>query len=275
MKFDGYLLVTDMDNTLLNSDHVVSEGNKQAVKYFTENGGKFTIATGRSAAAARDKIEGSNVDSGLAINAPAILLNGAVLYDFDTDTVLSERHISDGRKAAARIMHEKYPFLGFEIYTGDDVYVYSKCHLTDRLGKRKGIRIFEMTDEAWTLPWTKLLMISDKKTLDEYEDIYRQYDSGYSVRSGDEFFDIVPDGASKGCALNTLSQMLGIEKKRVIAAGDNFNDLDLLKAAGISYAVANAQEDVKQAAGFGAPSCDDDAIAWIIGEIERLGEGNV
>ena len=269
MKFDGYLLVTDMDNTLLNSDHVVSEGNKRAVKYFTENGGRFTIATGRSAAAARDKINGSNVDSGLSINAPAILLNGAVLYDFDTDTVLSERHISDSRKSAAKIMHEKYPFLGFEIYTGDDVYVYSKCHLTDRLGKRKGIRIFDMTDEAWSLPWTKLLMISDKKTLDEYENIYRQYDSGYSVRSGDEFFDIVPDGASKGGALDTLSQMLGIEKSHVIAAGDNFNDLDLLKAAGISYAVKNAQDEVKAAADFAAPSCDEDAIAWIIRETEK------
>ena len=269
MKFDGYLLVTDMDNTLLNSDHIVSEGNKRAVKYFTDNGGKFTIATGRSAAAARDKIK-PNVGDALNINAPAILLNGAVLYDFDTDTILFERHISDGRKAAAKIMHEKYPFLGFEIYTGDDVYVYSKCHLTERLGKRKGIRIFDMTEEAWSLPWTKLLMISDKKTLDEYENIYRQYDSGYSVRSGDEFFDIVPDGASKGGALNKLSEMLGVDKARVIAAGDNFNDLDLLKAAGISYAVANAQEEIKAAADFAAPHCDEDAIAWIIGEIEKL-----
>ena len=267
MKFDGYLLVTDMDNTLLNSNHIVSEGNKQAVKYFTENGGRFTIATGRSAAAARDKIEG------LAINAPAILLNGAVLYDFDTDTVLFERHISDGRKGAAKIMHEKYPFLGFEIYTGDDVYVYSKCHLTDRLEKRTGIRIFEMTEEAWSLPWTKLLMISDKKTLDEHENIYRQYDSGYSVRSGDEFFDIVPDGASKGGALNILSEKLGIEKTNVIAAGDNFNDLDLIKAAGVSYAVSNAQDEIKAAADFAAPACDEDAIAWIIGEIERSAKG--
>ena len=263
MKFDGYLLVTDMDNTLLNSDHVVSEGNKKAVKYFTDNGGRFTIATGRSAAAARDKIEGLN------INAPAILLNGAVLYDFDTDMILSEKHISDGRKGAAKIMHEKYPFLGFEIYTGDDVYVYSKCHLTDRLGKRKGIRIFDMTEEAWTLPWTKLLMISDKKTLDEYEQVYRKYDSGYSVRSGEEFFDIVPDGASKGGALNTLYEMLKIDKTNVIAAGDNFNDLDLLSAAGVSYAVENAQDEIKAAADFAAPSCDEDAIAWIIGEIEK------
>ena len=273
MIFDGYLLVTDMDNTLLNSAHVISAGNKQAVKYFTDNGGLFTIATGRSAAAARDKIESSGVGSALAINAPAILLNGAVLYDFETDTVLSECHISDGRKSAAKIMHEKYPFLGFEIYTGDDVYVYSKCHLTDRLGKRSGIRIFDMTDEAWSLPWTKLLMISDKNTLDEYEDIYRQYDSGYSVRSGDEFFDIVPDGASKGTALKTLYEMLGIEKQHVIAAGDNFNDLDLLKAAGISYAVENAQDEIKAAANLAAPHCDDDAIAWIIGEIEKSAKG--
>ena len=263
MKFDGYLLVTDMDNTLMNGQSAISEENLRAVKYFRDNGGRFTVATGRSAVAARDKIEG------LVINAPAILQNGAILYDFSTESVLSECHIADERKAALKIMSEKYPFLGFEVCSGDDVYVYAKCHKTDRLKKRKDAKVSEMTDEAWTLPWTKLLMIGTKETLDEYIPIYRQYDSGHAVRSGDEFFDIVPDDASKGKALGIIAEMFGIEKNRVIAAGDHFNDIDLLNAAGVSYAVENAADEVKAAADFIAPPCDKDAIAWVIEEIEK------
>ncbi|MCH5213021.1 MAG: HAD family hydrolase [Oscillospiraceae bacterium] len=263
MKFDGYLLVTDMDNTLMNVHSAVSEENMRAIKYFTDNGGRFTIATGRSAIAARDKIKG------LAINAPAILQNGAIIYDLNTDLVLHEWHIADERKPALKIMSEKYPFLGFEICSGDDVYIYAKCYKTDRFKNRKNSKVSEMTEGAWTLPWTKMIMIGTKETLDEYAPIYRQYDSGHAVRSGDEFFDIVPDDASKGKALGIIAEMLGIEKSHVIAAGDHFNDIDLLNAAGVSYAVENAADEVKAAADFAAPPCDKDAIAWIIGEIEK------
>ena len=45
--FDGYLLVSDMDGTLLNSKGKLSEENKNAIEYFVDNGGEFTLATGR------------------------------------------------------------------------------------------------------------------------------------------------------------------------------------------------------------------------------------
>ncbi len=262
MKFDGYLLVTDMDNTLMDRHGAVSEGNRRAIEYFTENGGLFTVATGRGAEIARDKIEG------LTVNAPAILQNGAIIYDFNTDSILREWHISDERKDAIKIMHEKYPFLGFEVCYRDDVYVYSKCHLTDRLKKRVKGKVSKMTDEAWAMPWTKLLMISTKDVLTEYIPVYRQYDNVNTARSGDEFFDIIPDGASKGKALGIIAEMCGIDRSKTIAAGDYQNDIDLLRAAGVSYAVENAGDEVKAAADHIAPPCDEDAVAWIINNIK-------
>lgn len=264
MKFDGYLLVTDMDNTLMDRHGTVSEGNRRAIEYFTKNGGLFTVATGRGAEIARDKIEG------LTVNAPAILQNGAIIYDFNTNSVLREWHISDKRKDAVKIMHEKYPFLGFEICSHDDVYVYSKCHLTERLKKRVQGKVSDMTDEAWSLPWTKMLMLGTKDVLTEYIPIYRRCDSGSSARSGDEFFDIIPDGASKGKALGIIAEMCGIDRSKTIAAGDYQNDIDLLRAAGVSCAVENAGDEVKAAADVIAPPCDEDAIAWIIEKIPFL-----
>lgn len=52
-KFSDYLLVSDMDATLLNDDHIISEENRQAIDYFIKNGGRFTVATGRMVEAVR------------------------------------------------------------------------------------------------------------------------------------------------------------------------------------------------------------------------------
>ena len=66
-KFSDYLLVSDMDATLLNDDHIISEENRQAIDYFIKNGGRFTVATGRMVEAVRAYMPN------LHINAPAVL----------------------------------------------------------------------------------------------------------------------------------------------------------------------------------------------------------
>lgn len=263
MKFKGYLFVTDMDNTLLCEDHTLSVKNKEAIDYFINNGGYFTVATGRALPAANEFVSKIN------INAPAILHNGAKLYDFKTNETVFEKHISEDRKRAVKIMHEKYPHLGFEIYSGEIAYVYAECHKTKRLIERNYPMVMGVSDEIWNAPWTKLLMIAKKQVLDEFVPIYRQYDNGYAVRSGDEFFDIVSSDASKGKALKELAKMLDIPAKNIIAAGDNMNDIELLENANWSFAVENAEDSAKQVAKFIAPSCNDDAIAWIVNELDK------
>ncbi|MCD8390372.1 MAG: Cof-type HAD-IIB family hydrolase [Firmicutes bacterium] len=263
MKFDGYLFVSDMDETLLDSNHNISEENRAAIEYFIENGGRFTIATGRSVSAAGEHIEKFKT------NAPAILYNGAKIYNFETGETLFEKFIDDSRKSALRIMHEKYPFLGFEVYSGEVAYVYSKCRYTARLKERNYPAVYEMRDEIWDRPWIKALMIGEKEVLDKYEPVYRQYDGGYAVRSGDRFFDIVADGISKGKTLKKLAETLGIAPEKVIAAGDNMNDIDMLETAALGFAVENAEPSAKSAANAIAPSCDNSAIAWIVRYIEK------
>lgn len=64
-KFSDYLLVSDMDATLLDDNHTISEENRQAIDYFIKNGGRFTVATGRMVEAVRAYMPN------LHINAPA------------------------------------------------------------------------------------------------------------------------------------------------------------------------------------------------------------
>ena len=75
-KFEGVLLASDFDDTLVSSGCVLSPGNRAALEYFTREGGRFTVSTGRA------KRTFAPYVSSLPINAPVVLSNGAVLYDF-------------------------------------------------------------------------------------------------------------------------------------------------------------------------------------------------
>ena len=74
-KFEGYVIYSDLDGTLLNNKKEVSDENKKAINYFIENGGKFSIATGRAFEATEKYIEGVRID------IPAIVYNGGMIYD--------------------------------------------------------------------------------------------------------------------------------------------------------------------------------------------------
>lgn len=251
-----------MDGTLLRRDHTISEKNKQALKHFTLNGGRFTVATGRMVEAVRAYMPD------LPINAPAILHNGAKIYDYAAERTLFEKAIEENRKDAVRKAYSLFPELGIEIYSEEVVYVYKKCEETKRFLTRNYEVVYEMPDEVWDKPWIKVLLIGDKPLLDRYEPVYRsELDSGYAVRSGDKFLDIVTNGVSKGDAMTRLAKNLNISPDKIIAVGDNMNDISMLTAAGISYAVGNAEAAVKQIAAHLAPSNNDDALAYIIENI--------
>ena len=81
-KFNGILIATDLDGTLLRKDKSVSDENKKAIEYFKENGGYFTIITGRPMAVNHAICEEVNP------NAPIGCLNGGGIYDLQKNEYL-------------------------------------------------------------------------------------------------------------------------------------------------------------------------------------------
>lgn len=261
-KFTGKLLVSDMDATLLDSRGEISEGNRNAIEYFMSEGGYFTVASGRMVPAVRAYFDR------MRINAPAILHNGAKLYDYSKDTAVYERFIEEERKPIFERVHDEHPELGIEVYSDETVYVYRRNFATERFKTKPYEVVYELPEEIWHRPWIKLLIIGTREQLDAFEPIYRRdYDSGYSVRSGDNFLDIVATGVSKGTGLIRLADELGV--KETYAVGDNMNDIDMLRTAYRSYAVANAEPEVKETADEQAPSCDESPIEYIVKSIEK------
>ncbi len=261
-KFDGKLLVSDMDATLFNSKREVSAENYNAIKYFTSEGGKFSVASGRIIAAV-----GNFLDE-IGINAPAILYNGAMLYSFDTEEVLYEKTIEEERKNAIRKVYETQPQFGLEIYSDEHIFILRECFETDRLRDKNYAVTFHMPDEIWDKPWTKALIIGDDKELDKFEPIYRkEYDKGYVTRSGKYYLDMVATGATKGYGVQKLAEILDIKRENIYTVGDNMNDLEMIEYAAHGCAVANGVDKLKAAADHQVPSNDESAIAYIINNL--------
>lgn len=261
-KFDGYLFVSDMDATLLSSNHTVSPENRRAIEYFIENGGRFTVASGRMPDAVRSYL------SDIPLNAPAVLHNGAMLYDFDKNEKLYEKMIEEQRKEIVRRVYDDMPNVGIEVYADDTVYIYRTCDETARFLKRGYSVVYSLPDDVWERPWIKTLFIADEDVITAIDPILREkYGAGNLLRSGDRYLDMMAEGVSKGDGVLRLASMLGIGADKIIAAGDNMNDIAMLKAAGISWAVENASPDAKAAALFSAPDNDSNAIAYIVNHI--------
>ena len=84
------------------------------------------------------------------------------------------------------------------------------------------------------------------------------------VNSEVNYLEILASGVSKGSALHYLATHLNMSVDEVIAIGDNRNDVEMIREAGLGVAVANAHPDVKQVADMITDSNDDDGVAKVI-----------
>ena len=265
-KFDGALLASDMDGTLLNSEHEVSRENIEALEYFTKNGGKFALATGRM-------IHAINLYAQmLPVNAPIIALNGAVVYDLAKNEVLHSRpHDRDIVEVVEGLARE-FPELGVEVVMLDRMYV---C---------RGSEVSRIHCEIIRVPYVltdvrdaegvcmKMNLTQEPECLDRAERYLkaRYPDVFYIVHSDVFYLEVLHAQANKGYGLKTIAELLGIERKNVYAIGDHFNDVELLNNAGFAFAPANAEPGVKAAANLVVPSNNEHAIMHVIEYIDGV-----
>lgn len=262
--FDGYLLVSDMDGTLLNSKKEISKKNKESIRYFVERGGMFTVATGRMLSSVQEFIEELNID------IPAILHNGAKIYDYGKEEVISEHIIENNRKISIKKVYEENPHIGIEIFSEEVVYIYRSCELTKRYKKHNYNVIYDFPEDIWEKDWIKVLLIGSEDELDDLEKEYKiKYDDGNAFRSGENYFDVVANGVTKGRALGELIERYDIDPQKVIAIGDNMNDIEMLNVASYGFCIKTGAKRAVETAEHIAPSNDENPLEYVIKFVEK------
>jgi Cof subfamily protein (haloacid dehalogenase superfamily) len=265
-RFEGYLLVTDMDGTLLNSGKKISTDNVQAIERFVEQGGLFTLATGRITSSVQRFV------GQLPINAPAILYNGAIIHDFAQGLDVWQRTLDRAVRPVLNRVMDKFPEVGVEIYCGSEPYFIRENQTTDHHRRmenfvKPAIGGFEQLNE----PWFKVLLAWDPDRLDEVAAYTEEMaDANIAwVRSDNKYLEMLPADATKGHALEHLMELMGIEQPKCIAMGDHLNDLEMIRRAGVGIAVANAHETLTLAANRSCCHHDEHAVADVIKWLEQ------
>lgn len=260
--FDGILLCTDLDGTFLHQAKASAE-NCRAIRYFQENGGLFTVATGRSAAFVQSF-------ENYAPNAPLIVSNGTLICDNATKQPLEVLELPE---YTCDVLDELY---------GDgmlnDVYLYDLndggTDIEDQQYRHwnpaRGCPIGEYLS-LMPRPWLKILfeMKSPEDNLALQRHIKARYPGMFETdRSYPRGLELHAPNTGKGPCLEILREKLtGI--RLTVGAGDYENDISLLRSADIGYAVANALPEVRDAADRVTVSCEDNAIAKIIDDLRR------
>lgn len=264
-KFDGILLCTDLDDTLLTSEKSVSEKNKEAIEYFKSEGGLFTFVTGRVPFGARLILEY------VMPNAPIVCFNGGGIYDFSKNKMLWSRTLTNDALSAVEYIDRLFDFAGIEICTEEKVY-FSKINAKVR--EHQVLEHLPDNDlDYHDIPevWQKVLFMSDEHELPVIRKAISESpfaDKYTFVQSSPWYYELLPKNTDKGEGLLQLADICGIGIGKTIAVGDNENDLSMIKKAGTGIAVANAVESVKNAASHITSDNNSDAIAAVIKSLE-------
>lgn len=266
-KFDGILICTDLDGTLLKNDKTISEENREAIEYFKREGGYFTFITGRMYYTARRLYEMVNP------NAPIGCINGGGIYDFEKEKYLWSITLPEEARELVGAVYDGVPSAGIQLNGLDAIYFCRDNDAMYHFRKRTGAEFLQGDYRTVDVPVAKVVFgDEDEKNILRIAEILHSHPRSAEfdyIRSERTLYEILPKGSSKGNLLPRLAEILGVKMSRTVAIGDYNNDVSMIKAAGVGIAVANATEEAKAAADIITVSNEESAIAKVIEEIER------
>lgn len=266
MKISDYIIMSDVDGTLLPYGGEMPRRNIEALERFVAKGGKFGIATGRS----KELIE--EFVSDLPVNAPCIVHNGGGIYDFNNGEFLMRKFLPESAKNDVKTICEDVPDASVMVVADSDYYQILNESPLKKFSEVHNKLIKEAEIDTLTSPWYKVLfLISETKSASFDKYIASKSFKGIRfVYTNPMMVELLPAGTSKGSALNELARLGHIERERVAAVGDYYNDLEMIEFAAVGAATAEAPEDIKSKAKFVTGPCNGGAVADLVEYLESI-----
>ena len=276
-KFDSVLLASDFDNTILNTERPrrtgcpvppISRRNLDALRYFMEHGGRFAVATGRALPAFRmfaDQVP---------MNAPAVVCNGAALYDFQVEAYLETVELPEQIRQQGQSLLDRFPTAAIEAYHLDNVihavrpneFTRQHQHVT-----HAGVVAVDSLLDV-PMPLVKIMFENDYDSLTALRAfaLAQPWAADYEIFFSDKtLLEVTRKGASKGAMVRRLAARLGISMDHVYCVGDENNDISMLTAAAEGFAPANCVENVRNCGATLVADCDHDTLAEIVAILDK------
>ncbi len=247
--FSEVLLTVDFDRTLTAPDSTIPERNLQAIRYFMDNGGAFTLNTGRSV-----NTMGALLHT-IPVNAPFLLYNGSAAYDAEKGCLQQVKTIDLDLWQTMAEVHQAFPELNLEIQGEKTHYLYDPKPEYEAMYDALGWHRTTATPGMDVGPFMKFSLFGQAKDgtvgqffsgsaeelarMDEAENwLQARYGNKVSVfRAAPRIIDIHTNGVSKLRCARELQQTLG--RSILVCVGDAENDLTMMEGADYAFCPAD------------------------------------
>ncbi len=266
-KFEGVLICTDLDGTLLRNDKTISRKNLEAIEYFKSEGGLFTFITGRLPCFS------GKICEAIHPNAPFGCINGGGIYDYYEKKYLWQRELDPLAVDLAEYVNNNIENMGVQLNAFERVYFCTENRAMVNFRERTGLPDLRCGIREVKEPLCKIIFVTDEPhKISRAAELLARHPDGDKfdyIHSEAHIYEILPKGSGKGSLLTRMAGILGIDMKKTVALGDFYNDVSMISAAGVGVAVANAVDEAKAAADIVTVSNEEHAVAKVISDIEN------
>lgn len=260
------LLALDMDGTLLNSDHKVSERNKEFIEKAKEKGIRVVLLSGREPGSIK------HFSDELGLDGLISGFNGGIITDNKVEEIYFNCCLDEGLARKTILMGQEN--MCSVVFLGDLLLVEDKNDLRYKTFEKYVIvpvkevgKLYPYLEENKL--WNKIhkVLISDENSILKSfkEKLETETENKMSLLFSLPFFlEAFNKNVSKGKALEEIGKIYNVKKEEIIAIGDGENDISMIQYAGLGIAMGNAPDKVKRVADYVTLSNNNDGVSHII-----------
>lgn len=262
---DEKVLVLDIDGTLTNSRKEITPATRQAIRETLKRGHKVILASGRPTPGMYRYEKELELEK---YGGYLLSFNGGRIVECRTGEIVYQRTLP------AEIIPGLYRFAaehrcGLVTYFGDhiisafapDEYVQIESRINGM-----EVRVVEHFPEFVDFEVNKCLLTAPPEEAEDYErELAAKYGAILSVYRSEPFFiEIMPKNVDKATSLDRMLETIGLTREDAICCGDGFNDISMIRYAGVGVAMGNAQPAVKEAADYITDTNDRDGLVKVM-----------
>lgn len=259
------LLVLDIDGTLTNSKKEITAATKQAIQDLLLRGNKVILASGRPTPGMRRFEKELELER---YGGYLLSFNGAHIMECRSGEVVYQRLL------ALTLLPRLYKFArdngcGLVTYLGEQVIsAFPMDEYIEIEARINGmpVRHVENFLDFVDFSINKCLMTAPPEKAQVFErQLQEKLGNVASIyRSEPYFIEIMPQNVTKATALERILEALGMKRENMVCCGDGFNDIAMIRYAGVGVAMGNAQPVVKEAADYITATNDQDGVVEVI-----------
>lgn len=254
---------SDIDGTLLTSEHQVTPATRAAIEGVQASGTPFAIVTARGITATYPLLEQQGISCTVVTYSGGVILDEHrnVIHHHGLTRAQAQELVDFADEEGLDMTWSAYSFEDWVCPDRSDPRIQQEERIVMAQAREGSIDSIER-DEVQKV----LCLCSPDSTADVLRRLRERFPERLVVQSSETLLEFMPAGTTKAAAVRTLCELWGVDPAEAFAFGDSYNDVPMLEAVGNGYLMANAPADLLELPLRHAPGNDEDGVARVLRE---------